>query len=85
MYEQTPVRVRHLLFRVYEAFDWSFTFATSRRVTGMDGTAGRQFSTLRRRLQQLGIELVITHLPLARCVHARLDSCVTGSQAYPKP
>ncbi len=35
----------------------------------MDGTAGRQFSTLRRRLQQLGIELVITHLPPARCVH----------------
>ena len=39
----------------------------------MDGTAGRQFSTLRRRLQQLGIELVITHLPPARCVQGTLD------------
>lgn len=33
----------------------------------MDGTSGRQFSTLRRRLQQMGIELVITHLPPSRC------------------
>ena len=40
----------------------------------MDGTAGRQFSTLRRRLQQLGIELVVTHLPPARRVHARVHN-----------
>lgn len=57
----------------------------------MDGTAGRQFSTLRRRLQQLGIELVITHLPPARyaqdpsshstCMSAR--SLVAGAVQQP--
>lgn len=37
-------------------------------MSGMDGTAGRQFSTLRRRLQRLGIELVLTTLPRDKCV-----------------
>jgi len=40
-----------------------FCLLDFRRVSGMDGTAGRQFSTLRRRLQRLGIELVLTTLP----------------------
>ena len=43
-----------------------FVLLDFRRVHGLDATAARSFSTLFRRLQMLGVELIITHLPPAR-------------------
>lgn len=41
-----------------------------RRVQGLDATAARSFVTLHRRLQRMGIQLAVAHIP-APCAHIR--------------
>lgn len=50
-----------------------FLLLDFRRVAGVDATAARTFATLASQLHNMGIELILAHLPARRC--AALPSC----------
>mmetsp|Transcript_6977 Transcript_6977/g.19685 ORF Transcript_6977/g.19685 Transcript_6977/m.19685 type:complete len:866 (+) Transcript_6977:118-2715(+) len=66
-----------------------------RKVTGFDATAAQTFNVLRQRLEKLGVEMVITHIPQSRMyIHHLLvaygvaapgDICTAATAPPPSP